>query len=93
MQTATVHSSNIVRIGHKNKVLFCLFHHGGVYSYSGVTEAQYDEFAAAPSAGIFFHREIKPKFEGVKVEGDSAEAAALRAAPQNDAHYDAKEQA
>ena len=42
------------------------FHHGGVYHYAGVSQAEYEHFHASPSKGSHIHKHIKSKHEGVK---------------------------
>ena len=44
-------------------VLSICFNNGGVYEYIDVPEKVYNELIAAPSAGKFFHNNIKYNFQ------------------------------
>lgn len=38
------------------------FHSGGSYTYQGVTQDVYDGLLAAPSAGRYFHANIRDRY-------------------------------
>lgn len=48
--------------------LLITFPNGSVYEYSEVPEDVYQAFQAAPSAGSFYHKQIKGKYPSRKVE-------------------------
>lgn len=56
-----VDSSNIKRIGHdeENKIVYVEFKDGGQYAYDDVDTTLFNRFLTAPSAGKFFHANIK----------------------------------
>lgn len=57
-----VESSNIDLAGHEGTTLYLQFKSGIAYSYTGVPFSIYKELVSAPSAGQFFHRNIRGKF-------------------------------
>ena len=65
--THTLHfpdSSNIssARYNATEGVLEVSFRNGGTYRYRGVPVSVYEGFVLAPSAGRFFHSQIKKRF-------------------------------
>ena len=58
-----VESSNIGIAGHEGTTLYLQFKSGIAYSYTGVPFSIYKELVSAPSAGQFFHRNIRGKFD------------------------------
>ena len=58
-------SSNISKISYykEEMKLRVLFHSGGAYQYSNISESLWEEFKAAPSQGKFFGANIKDKNE------------------------------
>lgn len=62
-----VQSSNISELGWLNNQLRVRFASGGLFSYDGVTQQQYDELIKAKSIGSHFAKYIRPKFVGVKI--------------------------
>lgn len=62
-----VKSSNIAKLGWNDGVLHVEFSNGGLFSYSGVTNAMYNELLNAKSIGSHFGKHIRPKFKGTKL--------------------------
>ena len=58
--------------GYEKGTLLVQFDGGEVYQYSNVPEDVADGFrwadAVGVSAGVYFHRYIKPRFNGVKIK-------------------------
>jgi len=67
MITCDLNSSNIQSIGWEPTQLVVTFHNGGTYLYRQVPKTLFDQMCKAPSAGKFFHQELKGKFEFEKV--------------------------
>ena len=67
-----VKSSNIkqIRYSHETRILQIEFHHGGIYSYTPVTEEGYQELLKAESYGDYFAKHIRsnPHITAVRVE-------------------------
>ncbi len=68
MQMIPVKSSNIKAAGFENNVLRVQFGNGTEYDYQNVSAETFNNFIKAESQGKFFHKNIKGKFEGSKVE-------------------------
>jgi len=66
----SVDSSNIQSIGYDKeiKTLVVMFKTGNAYSYSGVSEEDFQKFDTAQSKGQHFAREIRGKYSAEKVE-------------------------
>lgn len=62
-----VKSSNIARLGWNDGVLHVEFSNGGLFSYSGVTNAMYNGLLSAKSIGAHFSKHIRPKHKGTKL--------------------------
>ena len=64
-----VTSSNISHIGYDkdNHILRVRFKDSGEYDYAGVTHEEVADMAQAPSIGSHFHKHIKGKYQGVRV--------------------------
>ena len=62
-----VKSSNISELGWSDGVLHVRFKNGGLYSYSGITNAMYNDLLAAESIGAHFGRHISTKHKGTKL--------------------------
>ena len=67
-----VGSSNIKAIDHKDGTLTVHFHNGTAYDYVNFPAALHDKWMEAyesgESVGSFFHKHIKPHYEGKKRE-------------------------
>jgi hypothetical protein len=63
-----IESALIKEIGYdsEEKDLYIYFHKGGLFKYSGVENAIWDEFVAATSKGKYFHSVIKPRYSEYK---------------------------
>lgn len=59
MNRKPVESSNIVSIGHEDKVLEVEFLNGSIYQYKPITEAGYKALLEADSIGSFFYKNIR----------------------------------
>jgi hypothetical protein len=70
MERATVISSNIDEIGFEDNTLFIRFHSGVTYSYAECGYHYFDTLKKVESAGKFFHRWIKGKFQYTRLEKD-----------------------
>jgi hypothetical protein len=75
MERASIVSSNIDEIGFRDNTLFIRFHSGVVYSYADCGYHIYDALKKAESAGKFFHRWIKGKFQCTRLEKDPLQLA------------------
>lgn len=64
IQLTPVKSSNIAELGWNDGVLHVRFKNGGLFSYSGITNAMYDELLKAESIGSHFSKHIKTKHKG-----------------------------
>lgn len=64
MERVHVTSSNITEVGFDpvSNILEVLFSDGGLYHYFNVPESIYTGLLAAPSAGRFFHEQIRKVF-------------------------------
>jgi len=64
MNRTPVCSSNIRSVGYDSasRTLEVEFHSGGIYQYSGVPEAIYQDFMRAASKGSYFHDHIKGRY-------------------------------
>lgn len=69
MDRKLVRSSDIASIGYdaEAQTLEIEFHSGGIYQYFEVPESVYDELMNASSHGIYFHENIKDKYESSKI--------------------------
>ena len=65
-----VESSNIAAIGHRDNKLFVNFKNGSLYSYDGVEKELLDEMLKADSKGKFLNREIKGRYNYLKLASD-----------------------
>lgn len=70
MRRQPVESSNIQDAGYDadSGVLEVTFKNGRRYRYVGVSSTLYENFMNAPSKGSFFAREIRPNFQGERVD-------------------------
>lgn len=61
MQRQSVSSSNLASVGYDedNSILEIEFNHGGIYQYSNVSKAIYEELMSASSHGQYFDQNIK----------------------------------
>jgi|HubBroStandDraft_5_1064220.scaffolds.fasta_scaffold721588_2 hypothetical protein len=50
--------------------LFLQFHQGRRYAYSGIDQRTADKLFESSSSGLFFHRHIKPYYEGTEITED-----------------------
>ena len=68
MERTTVRSSNIDSIGYDedNETLEVEFNKGGVYQYSNVPLAIYEELINAGSIGVYFAANVKNKYQCIK---------------------------
>lgn len=68
MDMKPVDSSTIHSVGHDpaTKVLHVKFHHGGTYTYHGVTADDHKAMVKAASVGKHFHANIRGKYKTVK---------------------------
>lgn len=62
-------SSNIAAIAYDpdTKTLEVEFTNGNRYQYEGVSPATFAAFQSAPSAGTFFHANVRAQFKGSKL--------------------------
>lgn len=67
IQLTPVKSSNITELGWNDGVLHVRFKNGGLFSYSGVTNAMYNDLLAAESIGAHFSKHIRTKHKGTKL--------------------------
>jgi hypothetical protein len=69
MDRTPIRSSDIRSVGYDpaSKALEVEFHSGGLYQYSGVSEATYQGFMRAASKGSYFHDHIKNQHPGSRV--------------------------
>jgi KTSC domain len=51
-----------------NRTLEVKFHDGSVYRYRGVSQEEYNQLLASPSAGQFMHHNIKPLHDCTQVK-------------------------
>lgn len=67
-----VHSTMIKRVGYDDKIstLRIQFHNGDQWDYADVPPITAKQLFTASSIGVFFGRNIKPKFTGTKVTGE-----------------------
>lgn len=63
----TLTSKTLASADWSGGVLVLKFKTGETYSYAGVPAAVYKGLLGAPSAGSYFQREIRGKYEGKKV--------------------------
>ena len=68
MPMIPVGSSNVAAVGYDCGILTVRFHNGYVYEYSGVSEAVFREFLAAPSKGRFVHHRLKNKYPTRRIQ-------------------------
>ena len=70
MQMQPIKSSNIESAGHDpvNNILRVRFGNGTEYDYKNVDVRTFAEFMSAESQGKFYHKNIKSKLTGTKVE-------------------------
>jgi hypothetical protein len=70
-----VESSQIAKIGYdaESEELHIEFKKGGHYFYKSVPAEVYEEFSNAESIGSYFYRNIKGKYDHVKVQEEKAE--------------------
>ena len=62
MDMIKVVSSIVSVVGYENRKLEVWLNTGKKYQYSSVPESVFESFLKAPSKGIFFNREVKPKY-------------------------------
>ena len=67
MNRQYVSSSDIKSIGYENNTLEIEFHSGGIYQYLDVPEEIYIGLMNAKSHGQYFHRNIKNKYNTIKI--------------------------
>ena len=67
VQLTPVKSSNIAKLGWHDGVLHVEFSNGGRFSYSGISNAAYNELLGAKSIGAHFAKHIRPKHKGTKL--------------------------
>lgn len=70
MEIQNVKSSNLSQVGYDSETskLHVAFIGGTVYIYSDVPRNIYEEIIVAPSAGKYFHQNVKNKYAFVKEE-------------------------
>ena len=66
-----VKSSTISHVGHdpQTNELRVRFHHGGEYTFAGVSADEHKALMGADSIGKHFHAHIRSKYSGVKIPG------------------------
>ena len=64
------HSDSIKGLSHNGQSLTVHFENGRVYEFDGVPEQVADQLAEAESPGRFFHRYVKPFYNGAEVTED-----------------------
>jgi len=69
MERQKVNSSNIKSIGYETEsnTLEIEFKDGGVYQYLNVPESIFKGLMSASSHGSYFHKHIKDKYRGKKI--------------------------
>lgn len=69
MERTFVKSSQIRSVGYEpsSKTLEVEFHGGGIYQYNNVPSEKHSSLVGAPSAGTYFHSQIKGKHPHKKV--------------------------
>lgn len=78
-------STNIQRVGWKNRTLYIQFNSGKSYAYENVDFKVYTGLATAESAGRFFHLNVKSKYKYTELacnpfETESAAVVAVKKA-------------
>lgn len=63
-----VKSSNIAAMAHDGGAMYVKFHSGNVWKYDDVPSHLHDTVATADSVGKAFHKAIKGRYDGTKVE-------------------------
>jgi hypothetical protein len=65
-----VSSSNIESVGYDaaEETVYVKFLNGGIYTYKGVPEHEYQNLLAAPSLGSYLHRNYKNVYPYEKVQ-------------------------
>lgn len=61
-----VHSTHIDSIGWENNVLRIKFNDKSIYDYEGVSKRTFNFFLNTKSKGLFFLKNIKPKYKVTK---------------------------
>ena len=69
MERTAVKSQDIAIVGYDQETatLEIVFRRGGVYHYSGISEAVYKSLMASPSCGTYFNQKIKDQYSYTKV--------------------------
>ncbi len=62
MRMMPLRSSNLAAAGHEDETLEIEFTDGGLYRYFGVPDPVFQGLLAAPSAGRYFHNQIKGRY-------------------------------
>jgi hypothetical protein len=62
-----VDSSNLARVAWDRETLYIEFHHGGQYSYTGVSESVFNKLRNASSPGQYFDANIKNQYPTSKL--------------------------
>jgi len=70
MLRSTFTSSNVSEALLLEGELYLTFKKGSVYKYANAGLSTYMELLEAPSAGKFFHSDIKPAYEGVRLSDE-----------------------
>lgn len=63
MDFIPITSSNIAAAAWQDSDLYLQFHNGSTYRYQDVPMKVFNELITAPSAGKYFHAEIRAKYE------------------------------
>jgi hypothetical protein len=67
VQLTPVKSSNINKLGWLDGVLHVEFSNGGLFSYPGVTNEDYQKLINAKSIGSHFAQHVRAKIKGTKL--------------------------
>ena len=64
MYSHQVESSVVAQLGYDEVTgdLWVMLNSGREYVYTGVPQADFEEFVAAPSKGVFYNQRIKPVY-------------------------------
>lgn len=79
IEMTPVTSSNIAAVGcrEEDETLRVQFANGGTYEYNGVPADAAKDFMEAKSIGSHFHKNIRGKWEGKKLEASEEKAAEM----------------
>ena len=66
---STPNSSNLNKVEYDGKDLYVTFKSGGTYRYDSVPRSIFEGFITAPSAGRYFHMNVKGRYPYRKIKG------------------------